>query len=87
MALLIDALLGVIVGGIIGFVSSFGVNRIDAYLTRPILSISEETTKVSITLFGERWQAIRIRVEIRLTGLWVTGIAKVAATKAISTGC
>lgn len=57
-----DTLLGVIVGGIIGFVSSIGVNLIQAYLTRPILSISDETIWVEIPKYGGS-KVVRIKVE------------------------
>src|SRR5436190_1778913 len=47
-ALISDTLLGTIVGGIIGFGSAIGASQIQYYITRPIISIKEETTEVYI---------------------------------------
>lgn len=47
-ALISDTLLGTIVGGIIGFGSAIGASQIQYYITRPIISIKEETTEAYI---------------------------------------
>jgi hypothetical protein len=70
-----DTIQGAIVGGIIGFGSSIGVNLIQAYTTRPILSIGEQIREWDIDLYPEYmeedqdelrpsyWSAARIIVE------------------------
>jgi hypothetical protein len=63
MAFLSDTLLSVIVGGIIGFGSSIGVNRVEAYLTRPILSVSEEVILADTDRYGGGSWNIRVKVE------------------------
>jgi hypothetical protein len=46
--LISDALLGVILGGIIGFGSSIGADAIKDWRTRPIVSMSDDTTEVGL---------------------------------------
>jgi hypothetical protein len=41
-----ESLLGTIVGGIIGFGSSIGVLLIQRWITRPVISIDENSTEV-----------------------------------------
>lgn len=60
MAFLSDALPGIIVGGIIGFVSTFVINRIEAHIKRPILSISEQITFWGMAEGETLWTAARI---------------------------
>jgi hypothetical protein len=58
-----DTVQGAIVGGIIGFGSSIGVKLVQAYTTRPILSISERITYWGIGEENSMWFAARIIVE------------------------
>jgi hypothetical protein len=43
-----ESLLGTIVGGIIGFGSSIGVLLIQRWITRPVISIDENSTEVGM---------------------------------------
>ena len=50
MAIISDSILGVIVGGVIGFVSGIGAEMVKRWLTRPIITINEHTSEVSFHL-------------------------------------
>jgi hypothetical protein len=88
MVVLSDALQGAIVGGIIGFGSSVGVNLIKDYIKRPILSIGRRQTALGRTEtvsyvggadLGRRYPILATRSDWTLTRIIVENRGKTAA--------
>lgn len=63
-----ESIQGVIVGGIIGFVSAIVTDIIKRWLTRPKISISEQAIEEDVILYkrkfpNEKWVITRVKVE------------------------